>query len=82
MSMRSFFFFVAALARSISGWASAIVAFTYVVFGGQKVPLERPRVRTREGEHPWQVSDFPTNRELTDLSAPTEMPRWLTQHKP
>src|SRR5215472_18835271 len=22
----------------------------YVVFGGQKVPLERPRVRTREGE--------------------------------
>jgi hypothetical protein len=52
MSMRSFFFFVAALARSISGWASAIGAFTYVVFGGQKVPLERPRVRTREGEHP------------------------------
>src|SRR4029450_9026735 len=22
----------------------------YLVFGGQKVPLERPRVRTREGE--------------------------------
>jgi hypothetical protein len=22
----------------------------YVVFGGQKIPLERPRVRTREGQ--------------------------------